>query len=133
MQMLAQLKHAHARDEVQVKLITSIKRVCPNKEIEDIEVTTHSFCQMQVNIKFQAAVDRAQTCADNESDFEYHTLCSILKTSMSKCISPLIDFMENCLPERSRDIPVYVTKVFQSLNEYLCRSDGEHLLGKKKK
>lgn len=38
LEMLAQLRKAQVRDEMELKLINSIQRLCPEKEVEDIEV-----------------------------------------------------------------------------------------------
>lgn len=38
---------------------------------------------------------------------------------------------EECLPEKSKDVPAFLVKAVLSTSKYLCQADGEHIFGKK--
>lgn len=66
----------------------------------------------------------------NNIDLDTETLCSSVKSHAVECTQPAVDLFEECLPKESKEIPSFVVKLLMALSDYLCKSDGEHLLGK---
>lgn len=67
---------------------------------------------------------------NNDLDLDTETLCSSIKNHAVECTKPFVDLFEECLPKESKGIPSFIVKLLMALSDYLCKSDGEHLLGK---
>lgn len=65
-----------------------------------------------------------------EIDSEDETMCMTMKNHFERCMKPMKDFFEECLPQKSRDIPDFVIKAFVNGADYICKADGEHIFGK---
>lgn len=66
----------------------------------------------------------------SSTDLEAETMCSFVKNHVEKCSRPIISMLEQCLPDKSKDLPSFLMKSAVSSIRYVCKIDGEHLFGK---
>ncbi|XP_066253278.1 uncharacterized protein [Euwallacea similis] len=77
--------------------------------------------------KFENVTMEIADCAES-IDEENETICSMMKNNLEKCMQPLVKLFEECLPERSRRVPAMLVKMILSSLNYVCKTNGEHLL-----
>ncbi|KAJ8918618.1 hypothetical protein NQ315_013124 [Exocentrus adspersus] len=76
--------------------------------------------------KFETAMEKIQECT-NAIEEDSETMCSAIKNHLEKCSKPIVNLFEECLPQKSRDIPAFVIKSMLATSDYLCKADGEHI------
>lgn len=73
-------------------------------------------------------INKLVDCA-GEIEIESLTLCHILQNEVPRCIQHVARMLDDCLPERSHGIPDLALSTMNSTVNYMCGTDGEHLLG----
>lgn len=76
--------------------------------------------------QFEAALKKVEQCT-NEIDEDSETICSTIENHFEKCSKPVVKVFEECLPEKSKDVPAFLVKAVLSTSKYLCQADGEHI------
>ncbi|KAJ8940683.1 hypothetical protein NQ318_017733 [Aromia moschata] len=76
--------------------------------------------------KIERAFTKVENCV-NDIDEESETMCSAVNNNFEKCVNPVVSLFEECLPEKSKDLPSFIVKSFISVSDYLCKTDGEHI------
>ncbi|XP_066253279.1 uncharacterized protein [Euwallacea similis] len=56
------------------------------------------------------------------------TLCDVVKQNLKSCIVPVIDLFESCVSKKARGMPTYALLTTQNLVNYICDSNGAHVL-----
>lgn len=74
-------------------------------------------------------INKLADCA-GEIEIESYTICHVLQTEVPRCVKSISDFIDECLPERSRGIPDLIINSINATANYMCKTDGEHLVGR---
>ncbi|XP_060528369.1 uncharacterized protein LOC132703241 isoform X2 [Cylas formicarius] len=63
----------------------------------------------------------------NLVDENQETACSLIQKHFERCAQPIINTLEQCLPEQSSTIPALFVRSTVKISEHLCKTDGEHI------
>jgi hypothetical protein len=91
------------------RLRSQFEELCPGKDDE-----------------LDDALAQLKECAD-EVDQNTETACSAIKNHFLRCSKPFLELLENCVPEKSKEVPKLVFHAVNSGISYLCKTDGEHI------
>ncbi|XP_018568673.1 uncharacterized protein LOC108908959 [Anoplophora glabripennis] len=76
--------------------------------------------------QFETALNKVEQCT-NGIDEDTETMCSAVENHFERCSKPVVKIFEECLPEKSKDVPAFIIKAILSVSKYLCKTDGEHI------
>ncbi|KAJ8964561.1 hypothetical protein NQ314_004865, partial [Rhamnusium bicolor] len=107
-------------------VVNSFLSCCATSEEIQNEIDSLLHCLLGSSLFYQTAIAKVEECT-NTIDEESETMCSVIKTHFEKCSKPVVRLFEECLPEKSREIPSFVTRSILSVSEHLCKTDGEHI------
>lgn len=113
------------------RLRSQFEELCPGKD-DELDVNLNfkkSFLQIITYLLgSQDALAQLKECAD-EVDQNTETACSAIKNHFLRCSKPFLELLENCVPEKSKEVPKLVFHAVNSGISYLCKTDGEHIFG----
>ncbi|XP_057669967.1 uncharacterized protein LOC130902127 [Diorhabda carinulata] len=95
-------------------------------QIQNVRKKFESICP-NYGHKFELALLKVQTCEGLIDKNEEETVCSGIKNHLEECTQPIVAVLEDCLPEKSKELPRFTVKTAVELSNYICKSDGEHI------
>ncbi|XP_023023450.2 uncharacterized protein [Leptinotarsa decemlineata] len=96
-----------------------------NHQINQIVDKLETFCP-GYREDFIDAINEVQRCTDSIDETE-ETICSTVRNHFSRCLKPIVNVFEKCLPDKSRELPSFMVDTFISTSNHVCRIDGEHI------
>ncbi|KAJ8986009.1 hypothetical protein NQ317_013893 [Molorchus minor] len=110
-------------DDVKLDMIKNYMR--ERQAMATLRDSTEKICPGYGD-RFEKAISKIQQCTET-IDENTETMCSAVKNHFERCIDPIVSIFEECLPERSKDLPSFIIKSTMAVSQHLCKTDGEHI------